>query len=155
MAPSRRSAFGLTESQATIVRQEKLASLGELAAGVAHEIRNPLTAIKFRLYSLKKSLPASMADNEDAVVIGDEISRLERIVKDFLQFARPSEPEFVAIPTQRILQEVHDLLKPQLKKASIELKLETIRVGLGARGHAANQAGPDQPDSEFGRQHRP
>ena len=115
----------LTESQATIVRQEKLASLGELAAGVAHEIRNPLTAIKFRLYSLKKSLPASMADNEDAVVIGGEISRLERIVKDFLQFARPSEPEFVAIPTLRILQEVHDLLKPQLKKASIELNLET------------------------------
>ena len=44
-----------------------------------------------------------MADNEDAVVIGGEISRLERIVKDFLQFARPSEPEFVAIPTLRIL----------------------------------------------------
>ncbi len=115
----------LTESQAIIVRQEKLASLGALAAGVAHEIRNPLTAIKFRLYSLKKSLPAGMADNEDAVVIGDEISRLERIVKDFLQFARPSEPELITIPTQRILQEVHDLLKPQLKKASIELKLET------------------------------
>jgi signal transduction histidine kinase len=115
----------LTKSQAIIVRQEKLASLGALAAGVAHEIRNPLTAIKFRLYSLKKSLPVGMADNEDAVVIGDEISRLERIVKDFLQFARPSEPELITIPTHRILQEVHDLLKPQLKKASIELKLET------------------------------
>jgi signal transduction histidine kinase len=114
----------LTESQATIVRQEKLASLGALAAGVAHEIRNPLTAIKFRLYSLKKSLSTDLADNEDAVVIGDEISRLERIVKDFLQFARPSEPELVAVPTQRILQEVRDLLKPQLKKASIELELE-------------------------------
>ena len=117
----------LTESQATIVRQEKLASLGALAAGVAHEIRNPLTAIKFRLYSLKKSLPPGLADNEDAVVIGNEISRLERIVKDFLQFARPSEPELVAIPTQRILQEVHDLLNPQLKKASIVLKLETSK----------------------------
>lgn len=115
----------LTKSQAIIARQEKLASLGALAAGVAHEIRNPLTAIKFRLYSLKKSLPAGMADNEDAVVIGDEISRLERIVKDFLQFARPSEPELITIPTQRILQEVHDLLKPQLQKALIELKLET------------------------------
>jgi signal transduction histidine kinase len=114
--------FKLTESQAIIARQEKLASLGVLAAGVAHEIRNPLTAIKFRLYSLRKSLPG--ADNEDVVVIDNEISRLERIVKDFLQFARPSEPELVAVPPQRILQEVHDLLKPQLEKAAIELKLE-------------------------------
>jgi signal transduction histidine kinase len=114
--------FKLTESQAIIARQEKLASLGVLAAGVAHEIRNPLTAIKFRLYSLRKSLPDS--DNEDAVVIANEISRLERIVRDFLQFARPSEPELVAVPPQRILQEVHDLLKPQMDKAAIELKLE-------------------------------
>jgi len=114
--------FKLTESQAIIARQEKLASLGVLAAGVAHEIRNPLTAIKFRLYSLRKSLPTT--DNEDATVIANEISRLERIVKDFLQFARPSEPELVAVPPQRILQEVRDLLKPQLEKSAIELKLE-------------------------------
>jgi len=114
----------LTQSQAIIVRQEKLASLGVLAAGVAHEIRNPLTAIKFRLYSLKKSLPDGGTDNEDVQVIASEISRLERIVKDFLQFARPSEPELVTVPPKRILQEVHDLLKPQLEKAAIELKLE-------------------------------
>jgi signal transduction histidine kinase len=116
--------YQLTESQAIIARQEKLASLGVLAAGVAHEIRNPLTAIKFRLYSLRKSLSGAGADNEDALVIANEISRLERIVKDFLQFARPSEPELVAVPPQRILQEVHDLLEPQLEKAAIELKLE-------------------------------
>jgi signal transduction histidine kinase len=114
----------LTESQAVIARQEKLASLGILAAGVAHEIRNPLTAIKFRLYSLRQSLPKAGADDEDATVIAGEISRLERIVEDFLQFARPSEPEMVTVPAQRMLQEVHDLLRPQLEKAGIELKLE-------------------------------
>ena len=115
----------LTESHAIIARQEKLASLGVLAAGVAHEIRNPLTAIKFRLFSLKKSLPNDGGDNEDADVIGNEISRLERIVRDFLLFARPSDPELVAVPAQRVAQEVFDLMKPQLEKTGITVKLET------------------------------
>jgi signal transduction histidine kinase len=115
----------LTESQAAMLRQEKLAALGGLAAGVAHEIRNPLTAIKFRLFSLKKSLPVALADNEDATVIADEINRLERIVKDFLQFARPSEPELVNLPAARLIEQVHALLRTPLDKAAIEVKFET------------------------------
>jgi signal transduction histidine kinase len=95
-----------------------------LAAGVAHEIRNPLTAIKFRLHSLKKHLPGAGADDEDAGVIGSEITRLERIVRDFLQFARPSEPELTVMPVQRLFEEVRGLLGVPLKKAAIELKVE-------------------------------
>lgn len=114
----------LSESHAIIARQEKLAALGSLAAGVAHEIRNPLTAIKFRLFSLKKSLPGSIADNEDATVIGGEISRLERIVRDFLEFARPSDPETASVSARQLLEEVAGLMRPQLEESRIKLNVD-------------------------------
>ena len=113
----------LSESRALIQRQEKLASLGVLAAGLAHEIRNPLTAIKFRLFSLNKALPEAR-DNEDAKVIHEEINRLNRIVKDFLLFARPSDPKLSAMPAERLLQQVVNLLKSPLDKTGIQLQVE-------------------------------
>lgn len=115
--------FGLSQSQSIIQRQEKLASLGILASGVAHEIRNPLTAIKFRLFSLKKTLPAT-AQSEDARMIGEEITRLERIVRDFLQFARPSEPELARVPARRVLEETQGLMGPHLERMAIQLLIE-------------------------------
>jgi signal transduction histidine kinase len=120
IAPLRR---GLTQSKKIIERQEKLAALGVLASGVAHEIRNPLTAIKFRLFSLEKTVPA-LADNEDAGIISNEINRLERIVKDFLRFARPSEPEMSPIPAERIVTEVRQFLAGQLEREGILLQIK-------------------------------
>jgi len=114
----------LVESQVLMERQEKLASLGMLAAGVAHEIRNPLTAIKAWLFIQQKHLHSGTPEYEDAQVIGDEITRLERIVKDVLLFARPSEPHLRSIPADELLQEVYTLLAPDLEKSRIRLVLE-------------------------------
>jgi signal transduction histidine kinase len=115
----------LVESRQMVERQEKLASLGMLAAGVAHEIRNPLTAIKAWLYMQQKHLNRGTPEYEDAILIGGEINRLERIVKDFLMFARPSDPELVAVPVEQPLREVQTLMEPELKKSRIKLVLES------------------------------
>ena len=114
----------LVENQALMERQEKLASLGMLAAGVAHEIRNPLTAIKAWLFIQQKNLDPSTPEHADAEIIANEINRLERIVKDVLLFARPSEPHLITVPADKPLREVHALLAPQLEKANIRLGYE-------------------------------
>jgi signal transduction histidine kinase len=114
----------LVASQQQVERQEKLAALGMLAAGVAHEIRNPLTALKAWLFIQRKHLEPGTPESEDAQIIADEISRLERIVHDFLLFARPSEPHLQLVPAEQPLREVQTLLNPQLEKAGIRLELD-------------------------------
>jgi signal transduction histidine kinase len=115
----------LVESQALVERHEKLASLGALAAGVAHEVRNPLTAIKAALFIQQKKFQPGSEERADAELVEREIRRLERIVDDFLLFARPTEPELSTMPATAPLQEVQHLLKAQLEEAHIQLTVES------------------------------
>jgi signal transduction histidine kinase len=121
VAPLRRQ---LLASHEVIARQEKLASLGVLAAGVAHEVRNPLTAIKARLFSQQKRLAPGSPEHADALVIKEEIQRLERIVRDVLQFARPGEPVRRRQSALGFLRGIGELMAPTLEKLDVKLTVE-------------------------------
>ena len=115
----------LVHSQTLLERQEKLATLGTLAAGIAHEIRNPLTSLKARLYTLEKHLQTVPAARKDTNIISAEISRLERIVQDVLSFARPSDPQLEAIAADMLLREVQGLMSPNLESREVQLVVES------------------------------
>lgn len=74
-------------------RRDRLASLGALAAGVAHEIRNPLAGIGASAQILARRLPAGDQRASFATLIVEEVARLDRIVESLLQFARPATPK--------------------------------------------------------------
>jgi signal transduction histidine kinase len=114
----------LVESQALMERQEKLVSLGMLAAGVAHEIRNPLTAIKAALFIQQKKFRAGTQEFDDARLVEREILRLERIVNDFLLFARPAEPEMANLTPAALFQEIQSLFGHSLAGNHIQLRIE-------------------------------
>ena len=114
----------LVESQALAGRHEKLASLGTLAAGVAHEIRNPLTAIKTRIFAVRRKFDPDAPALEDVSIIDHEIDRLDHIVSDFLLFARPGDPNLSTVVPDNLLCEVRDLLSPEMANSEIALSVE-------------------------------
>jgi signal transduction histidine kinase len=114
----------LRQTEAQLIRSEKLAALGQLAAGIAHEIRNPLTSINILIHSLRESLPSHEAQSEDLRVIEEEIDRINDIVDQFLRFAKPASPLLEKAEVIPIFEETLQLLKPQIERRSISVQKE-------------------------------
>lgn len=104
-----------------LVQSEKLASLGHMAGLVAHEVRNPLTAIKMRVHSLQEELAASVSSQDDVEVIRQEIERLERIVQNFLDLVRLPEPKLQPLSLHEVVRRAAELLKPNLEEHAIQV----------------------------------
>jgi signal transduction histidine kinase len=117
----------LERSQEHLVQSEKWAMVGKLAAGVAHSIRNPLTSVNMRLFSLKRSLAMSPSQKEDFEVISEEIRHLEAIVRNFLEFSRPPKLKMQRLSPSDVVDGVVQLMRYRLESYGVEVKLRRDR----------------------------
>ncbi len=112
----------LRKAEAQLIRSEKLAALGQLAAGIAHEIRNPLTSINILIHSLTESFPSETPHREDLRVVEEEIHRINEIIDQFLRFAKPAPPLFEKADVLPIFEETLQLLRPQIERQRISVQ---------------------------------
>lgn len=110
----------IKSAQKNLVRTEKLYAIGEFSAGVAHEIRNPLTSIKM-LFQLVKSRKETMSQ-QDIEVIEKEINRIDRIIQSFLAFARPEKVDMSEVNIKHVLDDVITITKPKMTQCEIQLE---------------------------------
>ena len=106
----------LRNLQKRLARSEQLAILGELSASIAHEIRNPLVAIHTSVGILNNALDLSGEDKELMSIISEESLRLNKIVDDFLKFARPNEPQFSDTDIRTLIEDTLVVLGSRFNK---------------------------------------
>ena len=106
---------------------EKLAMAGKLAAGVAHTIRNPLTSVKMRLFSLERGLKLDPSQKEDFEVIAEEIGHIDTIMRNFLEFARPPKLTAQPVSLSDVVDTVLSLLKHRLESYNVDVTVERVR----------------------------
>jgi two-component system sensor histidine kinase HydH len=112
----------IKDLEAQMRRAEKLAAVGELAAGVAHEIRNPLSSIKGFAQFLLKNMAADAKEREYSQVIIREVDRINAVVNDLLTLARPMTAKWVRTDVAALVEHAVRLVAPDAKANAIAVE---------------------------------
>jgi C4-dicarboxylate-specific signal transduction histidine kinase len=119
------AALGAT--QAELIRSERIAVTGQIAAGVTHEIRTPLNSLGINVQLLRRELsglaPPSQASIRDTLALVEyEITRINRILEEFVKFARLPTPRFERVEVGPLLEETLEFLRPQATEAGVRIE---------------------------------
>jgi signal transduction histidine kinase len=106
-----------------IMQAEKMAAIGELAAGIAHEIRNPLGIISGSAETVRKHENQKIREEMTGYIL-EESTRINKLISTFLDFARPKEPKLAKCDLGEVLEKTLLLLSPQAKTQGVEIRKE-------------------------------
>jgi PAS domain S-box-containing protein len=135
--------------EARLSEMERLATVGQMTATIAHELRNPLTALaRRRRYARCRKTTLSDTQRLYMEIIHDESRRLAELADEFLEFAKPFQFVIHPTPLKPIVQRVLTVQEPYLKSAGVQARLECPDEIIAPVDAARLGAGAAQPDSE-------
>ncbi len=114
----------LTQVESTISYSRKLAALGRLSAGIAHEVKNPLNATMIHLELLKMQLADQPTAKEHLAIIAAQMRRLDEVVQGFLRFTRPEDLKLQKVRVGKIIEDLLPVIRAEAASHNVELRLE-------------------------------